>query len=115
MATDEQSGLIESISEDNPFGGLVQDIRADGLSWTEIWELLDEAYRPVDRAAFDEGSGRPPVDDSCSSAVGHNWGTVSVGIKGRGSLTTEKIEECSRCNAVRVNKDVKYVGEVGDD
>lgn len=114
--TSEQSrSPIEQIPEDNPFRDQLETLRQEGLSWTEVWERLDAAYRPVDRAAFDEGRGRQPTEGQCTSAVGHNWETVTVGIKGRGSLTTEKVEGCTRCEAVRVNGNVNYIGKVDDD
>ncbi|MFU8869308.1 hypothetical protein [Natronococcus sp.] len=46
----------QDIPKSNPFRDRIIDLRSDGHSWEEIWELLEEAYNPVDRAAFEEWS-----------------------------------------------------------
>lgn len=49
---------IQDIPGDNPFRDRIIDLRSDGHSWAEIWELLEDAYNPVDEAAFEEWSDR---------------------------------------------------------
>lgn len=44
----------QKIPEDNPFRDQIIDLASDGYSWGEIWQKLEEAYNPVDRAAFEE-------------------------------------------------------------
>jgi len=43
-----------AIPKDNPFRSAIVDLLSDGHSYHEVWELLEEAYNPVDQAAFEE-------------------------------------------------------------
>jgi hypothetical protein len=53
----------EEIPEDNPFRDQIIDLRTDGHTWQEIWAMLDKAYNPVDRAAFEESCREDGVYD----------------------------------------------------
>lgn len=48
------------IPDDNPFRDQIIDLRSDGHSWTEIWELLEDAYGPIDQAAYEEDFRKIP-------------------------------------------------------
>lgn len=45
---------LEQIDDDNPLKQIITDLRDHGESWQSIWEMLEDAYNPVDHAAAEE-------------------------------------------------------------
>lgn len=54
MTANYENCPTNDIPRDNPFRDQIVDLRSDGHSWYEIWEKLEEAYNPVDQAAYSE-------------------------------------------------------------
>ncbi len=52
--------VLEQIDDDNPFKQIIADLRDHGESWRSIWEQLEDAYNPVDSAAYETGFVRIP-------------------------------------------------------
>jgi hypothetical protein len=46
----------EHLPEDNPFAELVRELRESGESWREVFDKMEAAYNPVDKAAFEASS-----------------------------------------------------------
>lgn len=51
---------LDEIPEDNPFREQVEELREDGATWTEVFEKLDAAFTPVDKAAYNESFREVP-------------------------------------------------------
>lgn len=81
-------------------------------------EQLDvaEGYRRSSAVPFWENSPTTVEDFHTDepSDPSHDWTVVDVKIKGRGSLTTFAVEQCAWCDKVRVNRDIEYIGAVGE-
>ena len=52
--TADDGTVIEQIPEDNSFRDTIADLRESGQSWQEVFQQLDDAYNPVDKAAYEE-------------------------------------------------------------
>lgn len=51
QVVEDQGGL----PEDNQFAEIVEELREEGNSWTEIYDRLKTVYNILDQAAFEEG------------------------------------------------------------
>lgn len=56
----DDEATLEEIPDDNPFKETIVDLKDDGKSWREVWETLEDAYNPVDKAAYDESFVKIP-------------------------------------------------------
>ncbi|PCR88651.1 hypothetical protein [Natrinema ejinorense] len=46
--------VFDEIPADNPFRGVLEELRDEGHDWGEIFDLMDAAFVPVDHAADQE-------------------------------------------------------------
>lgn len=56
----DDEATLEKIPDDNPFKATIVDLKDDGNSWREVWELLEDAYNPVDSVAYKESQVKIP-------------------------------------------------------
>lgn len=55
--TERATKLVEEkgLPSDNPFTDIVEDLREEGLSWSEIFDEMNDVFKIVDQAGFEEG------------------------------------------------------------
>lgn len=51
----------EDISKENPFRPVIVDLASEGYSWSEIHDYMEQAYNPIDKAAYEESKREVPI------------------------------------------------------
>lgn len=96
----------EGLPEDNPFTEVVEDLRDDDKSWSEIHSLIDTLYDVVDKAAFEEDLELLPEwrvavvvnDPDATSGESYEYHT-------RAEPTAEEAEEALKDRGLRVESE----------
>lgn len=86
----EQKG---GLPEDNPFTDLIKSLRENDKSWEEIWEVMDDAYRVVDAACFEETTIMEPEWEVTIDKLPHEPNEQHLNFTRIGAETKEEAKE----------------------
>jgi len=95
----------ERAPEDNPFADVVDDLRAQGYSWREVFDEMDDVFSAVDKACYEEGKELIPqwrvavrvADPDTPSGYRYEY---ERGVGRDRDEVFERVEESTQCPVV---------------